>query len=217
MRRLEAWASVQVLYIPGVASIRAKAVFNSEVVPGPQDFILGLPSSIRQQVPCDISLEEMEWKLRLGQAHNALNELQQALCSRSYMLHFKDRFLRGQGANTWARNCLKSVDAKINASVAKYRAAYSALLSLSPLLGKVGWMNSLQYLDKDDVRSMTDGTEDHASEGRQKLSWIWLSCGYNNGDVEKEDESLQDGMLSYVLLVPKLTVVPNVSHPHRVV
>ena len=214
MRRLEAWASVQALYIPGVASIRAKTVFNSEVVLRAQDFVLGLPSSLRRQVPCDVNLEEIEWKLRLGQAHDALNELRQALRSRSYMLRFKDRFLRGQGANTRARNCLKSVDAKVDASVAKYRASHTALLNLSPLLGKVGWMDSLRYLEKDDIRPMTSGTEDRASEGRRRLSWIWLTCGYDDDNTEKEDEGLQDGMVSYMILVPKLTVVRNDSYPH---
>ncbi|KAF8426432.1 hypothetical protein L210DRAFT_3652903 [Boletus edulis BED1] len=139
----------------------------------------------------DISPEEAERKLRLGQARDALAEIRQALRSRSYMLRFKGRFLRGQGANTRARNCLKSVDTKADASAAKYCAAHSALLSLSPLLGKVGWMNYLRYLEKDDARSMADGTEDRASEGRRKLSWIRLTCGYSGGDAEREDEGLQ--------------------------
>lgn len=201
MQRLETWANIQVLYIPGVVSIRAKVVLNSKVALTVQDFNLWLPSSLWWQVPCDVNLEEIEWRLRLGQAHDTLNELRQALRSCAYMLRFKDRFLRGQGANTRARNCLKSVDAKIDASAAKYRVAHSALLGRSPLLGKVGWMTSLRYLEKDDIRSMTDGTEDRASEGRRRLSWIWLSCGYNDGDTEKEgDKSLQDGMLSDVCM-----------------
>ena len=117
------------------------------------------------------------------------------------MLQFKDRFLQGQGANTWAHNCLKSIDAKIDASAAKYRVAHSTLLNLSPLLRKVGWMTSLQYLEKDDIQSMTDRTKDHASKGHWKLSWIWLSCGYNDGDTEKEgDKSLQDGMCSNIYM-----------------
>ena len=218
MWQLEAWATVQVVYVPNITSIQAKVDLNSEIVPRPQDFIVWLPSSIQWQVPCDVNLQEIEWKLHLGQAHNALNELRQALHTLSYLLQFKDRFLCGQGANTWAHNCLKSIDAKVDASAEKYCAAHSALVSLSPLLGKVGWMNSLQHLEKGDIWPMTAGTKDQASEGHWKLSWIWLTCGYsNNDDIEKENEGLQDGMLSYVLLVPKLTAVSDVSYPHWMV
>ncbi|KAF8833231.1 hypothetical protein BDN67DRAFT_917406, partial [Paxillus ammoniavirescens] len=93
-----------------------------------EDFALHLPSQICHKVACSPELEEIKWKLQEGQAHDMLNELQQALRSRTYMLKFKDRFLHGQGANTRACNCLKSVDNKINASASKYRAAHHALL-----------------------------------------------------------------------------------------
>ena len=145
VQRIEAWTAVQTFYIPGVASLRAHAAPRNETAqsPSPQDLCLWLPSVLSCQVPCDTKLEELEWKLRTGEAHDALNELRQALWSCSHMLRFKDRFLRGQGANTRARNSLKLVDAKLDASAAKYRAARGALLALSPLLGKVGWKDTL--------------------------------------------------------------------------
>lgn len=83
------------------------------------------------------------------------------------MLRFKDRFYWSQGANTRCRNSLKAVDAKVNASAAKYRAAYSTLLQLSTLLGKVGWKNKLQPLHADNIRSMTEGINDLPGEGRR--------------------------------------------------
>jgi len=135
----------------------------------------------------------VEFQLREGQAHDALNELRQALRSRSYMLKFKDRFLRGQGANTRARNCLKNVDAKVSASAAKYRSAYTALRILGPLLGQVGWQSKLRNLGDDDIRSMSDGGEE--GEGRRRLSWIWLLCGYADGDThDAEDAGLQEAI-----------------------
>ncbi|KIK77166.1 hypothetical protein PAXRUDRAFT_393130 [Paxillus rubicundulus Ve08.2h10] len=195
VRHIEAWANVQVIYIPGVASIRARSLVNFKSALRPQDFNLWLPSALQRQVPCDTRLEEIEWKLRFGQAHDALNELRQALRSRSYMLCFKDWFLRGQGANTRARNCLKSVDTKIDSSAVKYRTAHGALLALSLLLGKVGWMNSLRPLENEDIRAMTAGTNDCPTEGRRRLSWIWLVCGYSESDAEQDgDEGLQDAI-----------------------
>ncbi|KAF8137103.1 hypothetical protein EV363DRAFT_1156356 [Boletus edulis] len=192
LRRIEAWTNVQTLYIPSVASLRVKAALNSEQVQRPESFRLWLPSALRRQVPCDVNLEEIEWKLRTGQAHDALEELRQALRSRAYMLRFKDRFLHGQGATTRARNSLKSVDTKVDASAAKYRAAYGALSALSPLLGKVGWATTFRPLEKEDIRSMTHGTEDRPTEGRRRLSWIWLTCGYTDGT--QADEGLQDAI-----------------------
>ena len=79
-----------------------------------------MPSAISPQVACDTKLKEIEWKLHTGQAHDALNELHHALWSHSYMLQFKDRFYRGQGANTQCRNSLKAVDVKVDASAARY-------------------------------------------------------------------------------------------------
>lgn len=192
MRHIEAWASVQTLYIPCVTSLRAKSSPEPETIRKPEAFQLWLPSVLQRQVPCDVKLEEIEWKLRMGQASDTLEELRQGLRSRSYMLRFKDRFLHGQGANTRARNCLKSVDAKIDASAAKYRAAHCALLALSPLLGKTGWKETFRFLDNEDIRSMTDGTADRSSEGQKRLLWIWITCTYKDGK-RGEERDLQDG------------------------
>ncbi|KAG8215472.1 hypothetical protein J3R82DRAFT_9098 [Butyriboletus roseoflavus] len=39
---------------------------------------------------------------------------------------------------------------------------------------------------------MTDGMDDWLTEGQRRLSWIWLTCGYNNG--MEGDEGLQDAI-----------------------
>ncbi|KAF8430663.1 hypothetical protein L210DRAFT_3651593 [Boletus edulis BED1] len=112
-------------------------------------------SQLQQQTNLLMTLEEFEWKLRV----------RQALWSKAYILKFKDRFLRGQGANTRVHNCLKSVEAKVNASAKKYRVAHHALIALGDLL---------------------DGLEEVQSEGRRRLSWIWLVCGYSENDTEDD-------------------------------
>ncbi|KAF8429324.1 hypothetical protein L210DRAFT_3418879 [Boletus edulis BED1] len=193
-RRMDAWAKIQLLFIPGVASLRDMAeessrIASSDLLQRPETFPLLLPSAIARRVACDQALEQMEWKFREGQAHDTLNELRQALRSQSYMLKFKDRFIRGQGANTRAQNCLKNVDAKVRATAAKYRAAHHALTVLSDLLGKVGWKHILRPLADEDIRSMTQGVDDSRSEGRRRLSWIWLVCGYSDSHVENEDDA----------------------------
>lgn len=182
----------------------------------PEELSLWLPSAFPRHVPCDTKFQEIEWSLRYGQAHDALQELHQALRSRAYMLRFKDRFLRGQGANTRARNCLKSVDVKVDASAEKYRAAHRAMVTLSPLLGKVGWQGTLRSLADEDIRSMTAGTDGQSSEGRRRLSWIWLICSYGDESAMRDDEEdLQDGMSIHSLSRVDLTI--SCSYPYRVV
>ncbi|KAF8836988.1 hypothetical protein BDN67DRAFT_983564 [Paxillus ammoniavirescens] len=192
---IKAWAKIQMLFMPGVVALREVSTdSSSETASMAEDFICHLPSQIACQVMCPIELETLEWKLQEGQAHNALNELQQALRSQSYMLKFKDCFLHGQGTNTCARNCLKSVDNKINASTAKYRGAHVALLALGPLLGMVSWTNKFQALGDSDICGMSVESDESLTEGRHRLSWIWIACGHTDGNSDDDsDESLQDG------------------------
>ncbi|KIK98410.1 hypothetical protein PAXRUDRAFT_31186 [Paxillus rubicundulus Ve08.2h10] len=123
----------------------------------PKNYTLYLPSQINYKTTCSLTLETVEFQLRMGQAHDALNELCQALWSRPYMLNFKDCFLCGQGTNTCAQNCLKNVDTKVSATAAKYCTAYTTLCTLGPLLGKVGWSGKLCLLADDHIHAMTDG------------------------------------------------------------
>ncbi|KAF8449520.1 hypothetical protein L210DRAFT_3641113 [Boletus edulis BED1] len=183
IRRMEAWAGIQMLYIPRVASLRSKVLQDEEKTLQDGEntrnshlFELWLPSALSILTPCDAGLLEIEWPLRMGQAHDALKELHQALRTRSYMLQFKDRFLR-------------------DSSAVKYRTARAALMALSKRLGKTGWDKNLRVLEKDDIRPMTAGTDDRASEGRRRLSWIWLVCGYNEDTTgDNEEQEVQDAI-----------------------
>ena len=96
-------------------------------------------------------LADIEWRLCVAQAYKSLDQLRNNLQIRSYLFRFKDRFVRGQTANTHARNTLAMVQARIDANVETYRAAHTALLSLGLLLGKVGWQSKLQPLGNSDV------------------------------------------------------------------
>lgn len=178
--------------MPCVASLQAKNSQGSKNKP--ESFSLLLPSVIQHQVPCDTNLQQIEWELHTGQAYDALEELRQGLRSCSYMECFKDRFLRGQGANTRARNSLKAMDAKIQLRAADYRTAYCALQELSTLLRKTGSNANLRPLEDGDICPMTAGTEDRSSKGRWHLSWIWLLGGYSKGTINGDrDPELQNG------------------------
>lgn len=143
-RHIEAWTKIHALYVPGAAALQDSYYDNGHgKVTAPMDIPLYLPSQINWRLSCAYNLDLIEFQLHEGQANNALNKLHRCLQSRAYMLRFKDHFLCGQGANTHACNCLKNVDVKIDASVARYHAAYSVLCILDPSLGKVGWKNAL--------------------------------------------------------------------------
>ena len=110
------------------------------------------------------------------------------------MLKFKDCFLCGQGANTRARNCLKTLDVKINAAATKYRMAHRSLTVLGASLGLVGWQDKLHPLLDEDISSLTDAFDLWPGKGRHRVSWIWRMCGYSERAIENEaDDSFQEG------------------------
>ncbi|KIM66480.1 hypothetical protein SCLCIDRAFT_21951 [Scleroderma citrinum Foug A] len=187
MRRIEAWYQIQDLFMPGARTLRDEWTEFTSRLHSPEDVPLFLPLQIHGKAACPRQLEVIEFRLREGQAHNALSNLHQGLRSRAYILKFKDRFLHGQGANTRARNCLKTFDAKINAAATRYRVAYRTLFTLGPLLGQVGWKDQLQPLADGDICLLADTYDLRPGEGRRWVSWIWWVCGY--GKQATEDES----------------------------
>lgn len=175
LRKIHAWTPFLVLYVPGVSLLRtrrAEAELDSESKP--QEISLCLPSQVLRQVEVDERLCRLEWKLRYAQAHEALGRVRQHLQVRAYLFKFKDRFVRGQGANTRARNTIESITAKVMAAAEEYRTAYNALFALGPRLSEVSWMNELLPLRDTDIRDLSEGKTGE-SEGRRTISWIWKS------------------------------------------
>lgn len=150
---------------------------------------LWLPSQIKSRVPFDLRLAEVEWTLRIAQAYESLDKLRLNLQMRAHLFKFKDRFVRGQNANTRARGAIETIQNRVDACGEDYRAAYAALVSLSALLGKVGWQDKLLPLAESDKRGVSEGQEG-ASEGRKKISWIWKTLGTPG---VADNESLRDG------------------------
>ncbi|KIM62429.1 hypothetical protein SCLCIDRAFT_24966 [Scleroderma citrinum Foug A] len=112
-----------------------------------------------------------------------------------FMPGFKDRFLRGQGANTRARNCLKTVDAKINTAATRYHVAYQVLCTLGLFLGQVSWRDELHPLADEDICGLTSGYDLRPGEGRRQVSWIWQVCGYSEQATENEsDDGFQEAI-----------------------
>jgi hypothetical protein len=167
-------------------------------------------------VSVDTSLISIEWKLRHAQAYESLDSLRHYLQFRAYLYKFKDRFVRGQGANTRARNAINSVQAKIDAAAVEYRVAYGALLLLSSRPSHdafdFGWKNELLPLKDEDIRDLSEGKAERLgktqSEGRRTISWIWKVVPAVAADDLENDDFLRES--TFIFFVHSFSM-PNMS------
>ncbi|KAG6825919.1 hypothetical protein H0H92_001861 [Tricholoma furcatifolium] len=194
-RKLIAWTERQQLYMPAVVALRRidSITADSKKTPPPvHEYPLWLPSSIQNKVPFDSHLADIEWELRVAQAHEALEDLRRHLQIRSYLFKFKDQNVRGQHANTRARHAIDNIQSKITASAEEYRAAHRAIVSLGTLLQKVGWKQEFQVLEQADIRELSE-REEGISVGRSRASWIWLVTR-NASTMGENDDAFQDAL-----------------------
>ncbi|KAF8120414.1 hypothetical protein EV363DRAFT_1190282 [Boletus edulis] len=176
-RRIDGWVKLQQLLLPMITAERTKQVAEMDSMASPPElFDLMLPSKVIANLPCDEKTLRIEWRLRLAQAHDALNSLRSNLRAQSYIFKFKDQNLRGQGANTRAQNTLKAIKARIDTAANKYNEARSALENLAPPLNETSWSSTLHPLLARDIRGMSDLLWGE-TEGTRKISWIWSMCG----------------------------------------
>ncbi|KAG1842059.1 hypothetical protein F4604DRAFT_1884809 [Suillus subluteus] len=180
---------MQELYMPSLTALRvSESSVSGSVTAAPEAIKLWLPSQISRNAPCNSHLQAIKWKLRYAQGHDALCSLRSNLCAQTAILKYKDHNLRGQGANTRARNTLKAVEARIEAAASTYEYAHKALVVLSPRVNQTGWHSSLRPLDRADVRSMTDLLWGE-TEGTRKLLWIWNMWGAAANEIDKDNAS----------------------------
>lgn len=254
-KRITGWYNVQQLYTPQARIIREREerhmADDAPAVPA-AEMPLYLPSSLSHRSSCPQYLHEFEFQLRYAQAHDSLNSLRNLLSLRSHLWKHKNRFARGQGANTRMRTLIDSCGSRIQLITLRYRAAHRALCSLAKILGKIGWDGQLQTLADEDIREMaedirdmdpkarkkpprkkeqardTNDTEDASvrganrkgerpSEGRKRLSWIWMVSGVSCTGTERDrdGESALFFELDYSLITPTGSfarrVVPSTS------
>ncbi|KAG1901642.1 uncharacterized protein F5891DRAFT_1128056 [Suillus fuscotomentosus] len=167
LRCIDTWTMIQTLYMPLIDLSSDNDDDSGCPKPNPnsgkaEDSQLLLPSEICDHVPCDRKLLEIEWSLRLAQAHDALNECRTHIRLRQQLVQFKKHHIRGQNPNTRARNTLDTVEHRL------------ALVTLS------------NHLDCPLTRSHL-----RQSQGRTIMSWIWLTQGISNDDAESLQDMLR--------------------------
>ncbi|OSC96771.1 hypothetical protein PYCCODRAFT_1472340 [Trametes coccinea BRFM310] len=192
-RRIDSWFQIQRTHMPDVVSYRNRL---SADLPDHRAYNLPLllPSFALSVFTVSPELADIEWRLRLGQAFDALNDLRTHLELRSHLYKFKDRFTRGQRANTRAQTVIKSVDSKIDVDAERYRIAYTALLALRPHAKKADLFAQLRPLEKSDIRHVADNA-DGQSDGRRSVSWIWQApASVSRTDNVQLSDSLQESL-----------------------
>ncbi|KAJ6545302.1 hypothetical protein B0H19DRAFT_1238233 [Mycena capillaripes] len=160
-RKIDAWMTVQQLFIPEVTQLREreredevrKRAAATQVLAGvrAQDMKLWLPSAIGTHVQCDEELRDYEYQLRKGQAFGALAEMQGLLLLRTREYHQKDA-RPGVKAKTRSETRAQGIQARDNQAADEYRAARAALVNLGAALKRTEWQQHLKVLKTEDVQ-----------------------------------------------------------------
>ncbi|KAJ7716378.1 hypothetical protein B0H16DRAFT_1741305 [Mycena metata] len=226
-RKIEAWVWHQERFTPRVIALRKREdtararAARTQVVPGVkvQDLRLWLPSAImktpgakgHKDCPSE-EIQRYEFRLRVGQAHEALHEIRRQLIVRTHLYKHKDKQSFGVRANMRSRDKIDVVEERIRRVVAGYRTARAAIVSLAKSLNETGWEITLKELKEEDVRArprstMGDperqkATRSAGSKAKKKtrdrarkelpLSWIWVS--QTKGAVAGEKQEMNEAL-----------------------
>ncbi|KAJ7440330.1 hypothetical protein B0H11DRAFT_2253095 [Mycena galericulata] len=226
-RKIEAWMEHQQGFIPRVTwlrrredAARARAA-RSQVVPGVrvQDIKLWMPSGM-MKVPgarfkkdstyCPKEAQQYEYRLRVGQAHEALHDIRRGLLVRAHIYKYKDKNVRGVKRSMRSNDKIDALDELIRRAVAQYRAARAALVSLGRALEENEWEVTLKELKDEDVRARPMSTfgdparqrggrggkkkARHPRKKRKRLatSWIWIVQKQSPaGETQSMNEALR--------------------------
>jgi hypothetical protein len=221
-RKIVAWIDVQSRFFPGLKNVReledeARAQISAtDAVPGiaVSEMMLWLPSAIavaredKDVVPAvrdgvrEVSIGkttyEHEYRLRVGQAEEALHEVRRLLLVRTHVYKLKDTHSRGVRANMRSQDKIAALNGQVQRAAEQYRAARLALVALGGVLRRDEWRKTLLELKSDDIRGLPQATfhdpeRKKTTKGKRKkkkqrvereTSWIWVTQGarYNPGD-----------------------------------
>ncbi|KAF7345208.1 CxC2 domain-containing protein [Mycena sanguinolenta] len=203
-RKIFTWITIQTSFFPGLQNVRQvedeerARVAEGQSVAGinVSDLKLWLPSSIAaasprviREVPVSSTVQQHEYRLRVGQANEALREVRRLLLVRTHLYKLKDTHSRGMRANMRSQDKIAALNNQIERASAQYRVARAALVTLGKILGCSEWQRTLQELKADDVRGLPQ-SQFHDPERKQKkskqrrrkksrverpVSWIWVT------------------------------------------
>ncbi|KAJ7130028.1 hypothetical protein C8R43DRAFT_896340 [Mycena crocata] len=212
-RKIVAWIKIQRGFFPVVDTLRTREdaararAARTQTRPGVQvyEITLWLPSAImklagasRRAVPSILKeAQKHEYRLRVGQANEALDEIRRQLLVRTHLYKVKDAYSRGVRENMRSGDKIELCNDRIRRMTAQYRAACAALVVLGPVLQKDEWERVLKPLLDADIRGMPRATfgdpeRQKATRHRNRrrvtkkrkvtkkaqplpVSWIWIA------------------------------------------
>ncbi|KAJ7120591.1 hypothetical protein C8R43DRAFT_1136756 [Mycena crocata] len=173
-RKIIAWIDKQRGFFPVVDTLRAREdaararAARTQTRPGVQvyEIALWLPSAImklagagrRATAPILNDAQKHEYRLRVGQANEALDEIRRQLLVRTHLFKVKDAYSRGVRENMRSNDKIDLCNDRIRRMTAQYRAARLALVVLGPMLKEYEWERVLKPLLDADVRGMPRAT-----------------------------------------------------------
>ncbi|KAF6764603.1 hypothetical protein DFP72DRAFT_986468 [Ephemerocybe angulata] len=200
-RRIEAWTTLQRLYAPKSALLRADADDRDSFTLSPWKIPLGLPSDNISTMACyDLRLIRYEFQFRIAQAESTLKSLRGLLLYQAHMLNSKKAYSSGTTANTRSNSVIQEVANRINIDVEKYRKIRIRLtllwssLKKGPLTGlekEAGWEKVLLELKAEDVVGVTSMDQLGLGEGEKSLTWIWTVAGTGHDTSEVANTALR--------------------------
>ncbi|KAG6836332.1 hypothetical protein H0H93_009028 [Arthromyces matolae] len=144
----------------------------------PETTPLFLPSSFSQTRRNSTGLGEaasIEYQLREGLAHDALQDVRTTIKTINANLQFKKNNVSGQRPNTRAQQHLKTLLADRNDAVDRYHHAYSTLVEL----GMSETDQALRPLTPEDVWCKDASSSRKMGDSRKEDPWFWHTgrCG----------------------------------------
>jgi hypothetical protein len=115
-------------------------------------------------------LAKVEYALREGQAHDALDKVRLAIQTFNYNVKFKVDNVRGQGPNTRAQQFLSTLSQDKVSAADKYRRARTALLAL----GLSEEDKSLQPLLNTQLWCKNDNAPAAQGDAKTEDPWYWM-------------------------------------------
>lgn len=198
-RRIDEHLEALVIVAPGLNSVS----LGRAQVPTSQPLYLPSSFSDRQRETFGLGrLAEQEARLRIGNAHDHLSGLRDALGLRGLLLRAKRAHVRGQVKTTRAEASVARAGKVVERHKAGYRRNWDALceLHVGTSEGEPGY--GLKPLLEDDIGNLETFIKDrHYNGNPAELPWIWHSVGgsapfgASTSEVQQSIESWeQEGM-----------------------
>ncbi|KAJ7432012.1 hypothetical protein B0H11DRAFT_1761190 [Mycena galericulata] len=195
LKRINRFRKLQRTYMPDLVRFLTgpQREILDDKTRDPETMKLFMPSELgaeSRREACEKGLAEIEEAMREGELQETLEDLRQALRTRTMTNRFRHRNTTGQRALTRGQGVLRQITIRIHKAKLRYRYARNALLRLR---GHGIWEKTYRGLeDADTLRELGGIVEGGvaaagvlaAGESNHTMSWIWYSAKIDGGEAD---------------------------------